>query len=228
MLDPRDSGSPIAPPNMGDSPTPAPLSQTEVQKEDDRFWKAEQLGDGNLPCKNLIDALASSSRHNWDGDRCRALFTVITAGPPFQDLSPEGCEYRGHLIQNLAMSGFMFALATANALCLQALYSSPSFCKILYKKLNRDPKRRTKLELWLSWDFMRYFVAYFAVAWAYTSIGLHLIATMIIFQLFTFNGHRYPAQVAFGLTCFACIVIWVISMILERPKRLRREDISAA
>lgn len=71
-------------------------------------------------------------------------------------------------------------------------------------------------------------VAYFTVFWAYASIVLHLIATMIIFQLFTFNGHSFPAQVSFGLACFVFIVIWVISMILERPKRLRGEGVSAA
>lgn len=210
---------------MGDSPTPASLSHPEVQKEDDRFRKAEQLGDGNLPCKNLVDALALPGTIGT-AIAASALFTVITAGPPFQDLSPEGCEYRGYLIQKLAMSGFMFALATANALCLQVLYSSPSFCKILYKKLNQNLEIRTEFEPWPSWDFMRYVVSYVAVASAFGSVGLHMLGTMLIFQLSPYHGKPYVTQLILGMGCFVYACIWGFSVILERPPRLRGGDSS--
>ncbi|KAG8933317.1 hypothetical protein FRC00_013290 [Tulasnella sp. 408] len=214
------SRPPIVPPTMGPSATSATVPQarmTELREEGNGLrMNDQQLEDGDLPCKNLVDALGLPS----------TIGTAVAAGALFTVITADQAQYND-AIAMLALSGFFFALATANTICLQALYSSPSFCRILYKKLNRDPKRRTKFEPWPSWDFMRYVVAYFTVVWAYASIVLHMIATMIIFQLFTFNGHTYPSQVTFGLACFVCVVIWVISVLLERPKRLRDEEISA-
>ncbi|KAG9032863.1 hypothetical protein FS837_002615, partial [Tulasnella sp. UAMH 9824] len=129
---------------------------TEVREEGNGLrMDDQQLEDGELPCKSLVDALGLPS----------TIGTAVAAGALFAVVSTDQAKDE-YMISMLAMSGFLFALATANTICLQALYSSPSFCKILYKKLNRDPKRRTKFEPWPSWDFMRYFVAYFTVAWA--------------------------------------------------------------
>ncbi|KIO31806.1 hypothetical protein M407DRAFT_19316 [Tulasnella calospora MUT 4182] len=227
MQDPRNSdySLPIALPNMGASSTPAILPEegrTEVQEEDGRFLMDEQqLGGGNLPCKNLVDALALPSTIGT-AVAAGALFTLM-----FTESSMESSDYR-FTFNILALSGFLFALATAITIFLQALYSSPSFCKILYKKLNPNQEFRTKFEPWPSWDFMRYIVAYFTVAFAFTSLFVHITATMLIFKLFTFNGHVFPAQLTFGLACGVCVVIWIISIVLERPQRLRGEDISPA
>ncbi|KAG8902879.1 hypothetical protein FRC01_009441, partial [Tulasnella sp. 417] len=62
----------------------------------------------------------------------------------------------------LAWSAGLYGCATAITVCLQALYGSPSFCKLLSKKVNFRPELRTKSEPWPSWDFMRYVVAYSA------------------------------------------------------------------
>ncbi|KIO31808.1 hypothetical protein M407DRAFT_241696, partial [Tulasnella calospora MUT 4182] len=233
MQEPRETDSqlptPPAPPNVGAPSTSAPISQagkTEVQEKDDSFrMEEQQLGDGNLPCKNLVDALGLPSSIGT-AVAVGALFSIISAVLTLDEITPEAWEAQQYTIGMLAMSGFLFALATAITICLQALYSSPSFCKILYKKLNRNPELRTKFEPWPSWDFMRYVVAYFTVALAFISLGLHLTATMLIFKLFTFHGKVFPAQLTFGLACGVCVVLWLISIVLERPQRLRGEDIS--
>lgn len=172
---------------------------------------------GNIPYKSLIDSLSLPSTIGT-AISAGGAFTVICSDSVLGDRSPESVVLRREWIRILTWSAGFYTIATVMIVCLQALYGSPSFRRILSKKIDLNPELRTKFKPWPSWDFMRYVVAYSAIAMAYCASALHLAATIFLIQVFAPYGPTLVSQIVLGMICVICVVLWTISITFERPR----------
>ncbi|KAG9036111.1 hypothetical protein FS837_001755 [Tulasnella sp. UAMH 9824] len=193
--------------------------QERIQKQEDD--ENQELGYRNVPYKAFVDALSLPSTIGT-AIAAGAAFTILSADSILGDDSPPALAQRREIVIILAWSAGLFAIATAITICLQALYTSPSFCKSLSRKLNYRPELREKFQPWPEWDFMRYVVAYTAVVGAYLALVLHLTATTLIIEIFKPYAPALVAQLIMVLVFILGIFGWTISVALEQPEARKR------
>ncbi|KIO31210.1 hypothetical protein M407DRAFT_5211 [Tulasnella calospora MUT 4182] len=202
---------------MSVSSTPLRGCPTKMPEDEGDSTYGQVLGYDTVPYRSFVDALSLPSTIGT-AIAASAAFTILSADGILGDNSPESLEHRRNIVVLLAWSAGLYgSCATAITVCLQALYGSPSFCKLLSKKVNFRPELRTKLEPWPSWDFMRYVVAYTTVAGAYLGLVLHITGTMLLIQPFAPYAPAYLSQAMIALIFFVGAVIWAISVTLEEP-----------
>ncbi|KAG8913626.1 hypothetical protein FRC00_001974 [Tulasnella sp. 408] len=196
---------------------PTALDQDEGDDEEKGEWlNDEYLGYYNVPFKGSVDALGlpgSIGIAVAAGVACTAGFSDSVLG----DDSPESVQQRRQMVKLSAHAAGFFTVATTINICLQALYASPAFCKVLIKKLNHRPERRTRFKRWPSLDILRYFVAYMTVGAAFLGLGLHLTGTFLLMSAFASYVSLLPYQIAMGWVAFATVVGWKIAIVLEQP-----------
>ncbi|KIO31209.1 hypothetical protein M407DRAFT_221013 [Tulasnella calospora MUT 4182] len=216
MQEPKDTYLPPSIPPARRRTTSATLfraNSAQVVEDDEN----QELGYRNVPYKTFVDTLSLPSTIGT-AIAASAAFTILSTDSILEDNSPQSLAQRREMVITLAWSAGLFAIATAITVCLQALYGSPSFCKVLSKKLNYKPDRREKFKRWPSWDFMRYVVAYTAVVGAYLALVLHLAATILIIGIFKPYAPTLIAQIIMVLVFILGILGWTISVALEQRR----------
>ncbi|KIO31211.1 hypothetical protein M407DRAFT_221015 [Tulasnella calospora MUT 4182] len=198
------------------SATYFPRSPTEMLEGDGGFGlNEERLGYTRVPYRNFVDTLSLPSTIGT-AIAASAAFTILSADSIMGDSSPEAMARQREMVVILAWASGLYAGATSITVCLQAIYGSPSFCKVLIKKLNFKTELRTKYKPWPSWDFMRYGIAYGVVCSAYLALVMHLAATILIVGLFRPYGPTWLGQVWIVLIFMLALLVWAISVALEQ------------
>ncbi|KAG8990629.1 hypothetical protein FRB90_001692 [Tulasnella sp. 427] len=191
-------------------------SRKSADREPEMSKTEEDLGYGSVPYKNFVDTLSLPSTIGT-AIAASAAFTVLCADSIMGENSEEIKARSREMVIILAWSAGLFAIATAITICLQALYSSPSFCKIIRSKLHYKRELRTKFKGWQDLgDVLRYMIAYIAVTGAYLAIILHLVATVLIIGIFKPYAPALIAQLVMGLIFVLGFVGWGISVALEQ------------
>lgn len=127
---------------------------------------------------------------------------------------PNSTAHRQKVVGKLAWSAGLFAIATAIAICLQVLFASPSFCTVMSKMLHHDRSKRKSWSCSFG-NMLRFLVAYCAAGGALLAILLHLIATILIIDVFKPYAPALVAQLVMGLIFFAGLFGWLLSVMLE-------------
>ncbi|KAG8923387.1 hypothetical protein FRC00_006333 [Tulasnella sp. 408] len=192
---------------------------TEVL-EGDRSYRIdyEHLGYNAIPYKALVDAMGLPSTIGT-AIAAGAVFTLISSDSIQGDSSPETLAQRRRMIARLSWSAILFATATVDTACLQALYASPSFCRVISNKLHRRLELRTEFEPWPSWDFMQYIIAYFVAGMAHFAVAVHLAATILIVDSFKPYAPALISEILIGLMFFMSVVALGSSIVLARSQR---------
>lgn len=145
-------------------------------------------------------------------------FTILSADSILGDDSPQSLVQRKAMFQTLVWSTELFGVAAGITVCLQALYGSPSFCKILSKKLNPKPELRTKFDPCPSPDFLRYVVAWTVVGAAYFALILLGIASILMVKAFEPYAPTVFAKIFIVLIPTLGTIGFIISLALEQPR----------
>ncbi|KAG8950800.1 hypothetical protein FRC00_007536 [Tulasnella sp. 408] len=241
MQDSRGTGSRLTlpPPTRRATSLSATLFQADPmdmpQDEKERRIEKHLSTYRTVPYKMLVDALMLPSTIGT-AIAAGGAFTILTTDSIFGDDSPQSLAHRKEMFQSLLWATELFGVATAITVCLQALYSDSSFCKILLKKLTYRPELKTKFEPWPSPDFLRYVIAYTAVGAAFLSLILHSAGTILMVIAFQPYGPTWIAKIFMVLIPTLGIIGWIMSTALEqrgarefwtRLLRLRPAGVSA-
>ncbi|KIO32130.1 hypothetical protein M407DRAFT_4688 [Tulasnella calospora MUT 4182] len=168
-------------PTLSKERTVTSFARNQQDLEELELWSGdERLGYRNVPYKEFVSTLGFSCTIGI-AIAASAAFSILAAGSIFGDTSPEAfhdSELR-HMATLLAWSAGCYANATAIVLCLQFLYSSPSFCKVITQKINYTWEFRRKNE---PWDMVRCIIAYGSVGWGFFSLILQLAGTILMVE----------------------------------------------
>ncbi|KAG9024045.1 hypothetical protein FS837_005527, partial [Tulasnella sp. UAMH 9824] len=171
-----------------------------------------------MPIKALVDTLSLPSSIGT-AIAAGATFTIISSDSILGDSSPESLVERRRMVNMLAWSSLLFAIATVITVCLQALYASNSFCQVMNDTLNYEQEPRKKLEPWSSWDFLEFIIGYSAAAMALFTVALHLVASLLVIEVLRPYAPALMSQIVIGLFVFLSLAGWAGSAALRRRRR---------
>jgi len=144
-----------------------------------------------------------------------AAFSVISASSLFGDSSPKALATLRRMAVILAYSAGCCAIATTIVVCLQFLYSGPSFCKIITQKKNFTPRLRRKDR---PHDLLRSILAHGAVGLAYLAAALEYAGTILLIEALSPFVPALAAQILITLIAVGCLFTFTIAVALENDK----------
>ncbi|KAG8952365.1 hypothetical protein FRC04_004793 [Tulasnella sp. 424] len=190
----------------------------DQQNEEDLWGGDERLGYRNVPYKEFVVTLGFPCTIGT-AISASAAFSILAASSLFGDTSPEAFDELRHIATLLAWSAGCYANATAIVVCLQFLYSSPSFCKVITQKLNYTWERRRKDE---SWDLLRWLIAYGTVGWGFFSLLLQLAGTILLVEALRPFAPVLLAEIPISLVFAGGMWTFMTVVLLERHRHGRR------
>ncbi|KAG9002751.1 hypothetical protein FRB90_011320 [Tulasnella sp. 427] len=167
----------------------------EQEDESDIWAGDERLGYRNVPFKEFVNALGFPCTIGT-AIAASAAFSILAAGGIFGDSSPEAFARLQYMTSLLSWSAGCYANATAIVVCLQFLYSSPSFCRVITQKINYTWELRRKKE---PWNWLRCMIAYGSVGAAYLSLLLQLAGTILMVEALRPFAPVLLAEIPIGL-----------------------------
>ncbi|KAG8901862.1 hypothetical protein FRC00_003953 [Tulasnella sp. 408] len=185
----------------------------------------ERLGYQNVPYKEFVTTLGFPCTIGT-AIAASAAFSILAAGSVFGDTSPEAFAKLEHMAKLLAWSAGCYANGTAIVVCLQFLYASPSFCKVIAQKINYTWEYRRKNE---SWNWLRCIIAYGAVGSGYFSLMLQIAGTMLMVEALRPFAPVLLAEIPIALVSvigfYTFLAVWLLERqeVREKVKQVARK-----
>ncbi|KAG8923714.1 hypothetical protein FRC01_012446 [Tulasnella sp. 417] len=183
--------------------------------EEEEFWGGdERLGYRNVPYKEFVTTLGFPCTIGT-AIAAGAAFSILAAGSIFGDTSEKAFAELRHMATLLAWSAGCYANATAIVVCLQFLYSSPSFCKVITQKINYTWAYRRKNE---PWELLRCIIAYGTVGAGFFSLLLQLAGTILMVEALRPFAPVLLAEIPIAMVAMIGMFSFISALLMERQE----------